>query len=233
VLKSFNDGSGKPPCPVVSLACAAALEPLWPEFDEDWKALLEAHDLKCFHMTDAMTLNGIFSREKGWDEQKVSHLITEIITVLNKHQNRGMQFRCSTVVRADYGRAKKEHTNLRPIPAICANYTVGGLRVPKGEDVILYFDRDEDFLHQVNRVWLKLKKRRAPGWARQTRNILPVDSSHYPIQAADFIAWSMNREQTHGDHPEWAISARLLANGNCEMYGYDRLVEQYANDNWS
>jgi len=121
--------------------------------------------------------------------------------------------------------------SLRPIPAICANYTVGGLRVPKGEDVILYFDRNEEFLHQVNRVWLKLKKRKDSGWARQTRGIIPVDSSQYAIQAADFIAWTMNREQTHGDYAEWTTSAKMLSES--KLYDYDAIVEQYANDKWS
>ena len=156
-LKSFNDGSGKADCSATSLACAAMLEQFWYEFDNDWEKLLARHNLKCFHMTDAVALKNHFSKGNGWNKEKVRSLISEIVLILNRHQQRSMQFRCSTVLRNDYKRAKASHPTLRPIPAICANYTVGGLRVPKGEDVILYFDRNEEFLHQVNRVWLKLK----------------------------------------------------------------------------
>jgi len=130
-LKSFNDGSGKADCRATSLACAAMLEQFWYEFDNDWEKLLARHNLKCFHMTDAVALKNHFSKGNGWNKEKVRSLISEIVLILNRHQQRSMQFRCSTVLRNDYKRAKASHPTLRPIPAICANYTVGGLRVPK------------------------------------------------------------------------------------------------------
>ena len=130
-LKSFNDGSGKADCRATSLACAAMLEQFWYEFDNDWEKLLARHNLKCFHMTDAVALKNHFSKGNGWNKEKVRSLISEIVLILNRHQQRNMQFRCSTVLRNDYKRAKASHPTLRPIPAICANYTVGGLRVPK------------------------------------------------------------------------------------------------------
>jgi len=83
----------------------------------------------------------------------------------------------------------------------------------------------------VNRVWNHLKKKRGrPQWVRQIRNIIPVDSGYYSIQAADFIAWSLNHH-TQNAYRHWAIAAQFLA--DWKLYDYDAIVERYANDEWS
>jgi len=182
-------------------------------------------------MSDAMSLKGHFSRARGWNEEKVNRLVVDLLKVMSDHNNHGFQFRSCTALRDDYERAKREYPTLRPIEAICVNYCVGGLAVPKDHEVMLYFDRGEPFMKQINRVWLRQRRLRKPGWAQQTRNIIPVDSGTYAIQAADFIAWSVNREQTHGDYPQRAFSAKMIS--DWKLYDYAAIVERYANDKWS
>ena len=220
VFHGYFDGGGKQDIPVITLAGVAHSELAWGDFDIDWRRALEGHGARCFHMADLI----------GSPDSEA--LIGSMVQVMTEHQNRGLQFRAATIVVKDYERAKCEHPTLRPLEAICANFTVGGLAVPKEHEIILYFDRNEAFMHQVNRVWVHLKnKKNSPPWVRQTRNVLPVDSGYYGIQAADFIAWSLNREQTVGDYPQWALAAKFLCHG-WKLYDYDAIVERYANDQW-
>jgi len=234
-VKSFNDGSGKSDSKAISLACAAALEPQWLEFDKDWGELLAEYGLRCFHMADAMALRNHFTAERGWSEPRVEEIVHRIFVILHKHQSMGMQFRCATVIREDYERARVEHPTLRPMASICVNFTVGGLAIPTGEQAILYFDRNEEFLHKVNRVWLKKRKRKKTniGWVRQVTNIIPVDSAQYAIQAADVVAWTMNRKFTVGDYRELTFRTQFLCQLNCAEYDYNALIERYANDKWT
>jgi hypothetical protein len=183
-------------------------------------------------MCDAIALKKKFSTMNGWDGRKVELLIGDLVKVLYDHMNLGLQFRSCTVLRKEYIRAKREHPTLRPLAAICANFCVGGLIVPKEHEVILHFDRNEQFLKQVYRVWCHLRnKRKRPAWVRRTRNILKVDSSYPSIQAADFVAWSLSRAQSRGDYQHWSNAATLL--GESQLYDYDAIVERYANDKWS
>jgi hypothetical protein len=112
------------------------------------------------------------------------------------------------------------------------NYCLGGLKAPKEHEVILYFDRTEPFMHQVNRVWLRLRKRDDRTWARQTRNIIPVDSSYYAIQAADLLAWSMSRQCIRNDQDDLALCAALATRGQIQIYDYNQIVAHYADDKW-
>lgn len=229
---AFFDGSGKKDTPAISLAGIAAPEVQWGDFDSDWHTTLNTHGADCFHMSPAINLATPFSQEEGWTKDKVDLLIRDLVKLMGEYSNRGFQFRACTVIRGDYARVKREHANIRPLPAICSNFCVGGLALPKKYEFLLYFDKNEAFMKQVYRVWnhLKNKPTQRPRWVEQTRNILPVDSGYYGIQAADFIAWSVNREHALGDYPQWAMFAKILA--EWKLYDYDALVEEYAHDEW-
>jgi hypothetical protein len=229
---AYYDGSGKDDTRAISLSGVAAAEPEWASFDSAWKYALDAHGAQCFHMSDAINLRKRFARKNGWNEHKVDALIRDLVKIMSGYRNRGFQFRSCTVIRDDYARAKSEHPTLRPLHSICVNYCVGGLAVPRDHEVILYFDRNEAFLHKVNRVWehLKNKPLSRPPWVDQARNIMKVDSGYYAIQAADCLSWSVNREQTHRDYQQWAISAKMLS--EWKLYDYDAIIERYANDKW-
>jgi hypothetical protein len=232
---AFYDGSGKEDTQSISLAGAAHFEQAWADFDFDWMTMLGRHGAKCFHMCDAIALQKEFSPSKGWDAIKVDRLIRDLVKVMGGHSNRGLQFRACTIIRKDYDQAKREYPTLRPLPAICANFGVGGLELPNGHSTILYFDRDEPFMHEIYRVWVHLKGKRQirPRWVEQTFNILAVDSGYPSIQAVDFIAWSLNREHTTGDYEQWTLAAKLLCMPNWKLYDYDAIVSDYANDKWS
>jgi hypothetical protein len=224
IYQAYLDGSGKKVDAVRSLAAVAHFEVALTDFDADWYKAMQRYGKRSFHMCDEVSAPN-------------SHdLIRDLINVMFKHKSRGLQFRACTVIVKDYHKAKEQHPTLRPLPAICANFCVGGLGLPHNHDMMLHFDRNEDFMHQVNRVWLHLKNKPKlrPLWVEQTRNILPVNSSYYGVQAADLIAWSLNRAYTHGDYEEWKRAAQLLCLPNgLKVYNYDAIVEDYANDKWS
>jgi len=235
LYQAYYDGSGNNVAAAVSLAGAAHFEMAWSDFDADWAKTLRKHGAECFHMCDAIALQKKFDRRKGWDEKKVNELITDLVAVMSEHRNRGLQFRGCTILCKDYEAAKRQYKTLRPLPAIAVNFCIGGLAVPSGHDLLLCFDKNEEFMKQIYRVWrhLKAKPKGRTGWVAQTRNIFNVNRGYCGIQAADFVAWSLNREHTHRGYEHWTMGAKLLCLPDFKLYDYDAIVEGYANDKWT
>jgi hypothetical protein len=67
----------------------------------------------------------------------------------------------------------------------------------------IVFDRNERFLHWMNRVYTAPATRRA-WWVPFVAGITAGDSSLIlPLQAADVLAWVVGRQQAYADCPEW------------------------------
>jgi hypothetical protein len=96
--------------------------------------------------------------------------------------------------------------------------------------IALYFDRNEPFEHQIRRVWEK-RKGKHPGPLQFVSQIGSVcQEKVYGVQAADLLAWHINRSHTHDD-PE-RLAAKMFAVFNTPSQGigymgYDELVKRY------
>lgn len=189
-----------------------------------------------FHMADLMASQGVFV---GWDEPRKNKLVADLWNVIGSFRGTSLRAYSCTVPTADYERAKSEFPTLRPLPAICANFCVGGLHITpeeQGKDyrcILLYFDRDEPFMHTVNRVWLRRRKQR--GFMRQILNIIPTDREEsFPVQAADFLAWGINRHYCEPEKQAWRLFAPVIAIEHfTALYDYDRIAKEYGHDVWS
>ena len=149
-------------------------------------------------MADLMAGQGRF---KGWDDQKKHQLLTALLNVLAKVRPMGMSVYSCTVFFHAYETAKAQIPTPRKLEAMCVNHCVGGLQLKaeklEGEPITLhlFFDRNEPFLNTVNQVWLQQKKRKN-GWPHQVRDIQFVDDTCPGIQAADLLAWILNRHRS-------------------------------------
>jgi hypothetical protein len=118
------------------------------------------------------------------------------VNVLGKFRNDVAAYSCTIVFDA-YDKAKAEVFTLRVPEALCVNYCVGRLSLTAEQladqhPILLYFDRKETFLRTIYPVWCIARKKKS-GWPMQVGNIIAVDNSYYPIQAADLLAWIVNR----------------------------------------
>lgn len=224
-FKAFYDGSGKSDRPSVTLTGVAASEELWAQFEPLWLNRLDRNKVidRDFHMADLMSRNGNF---KGWTISQRDALLIDLFSVFGEFWTKKMSAYSCTVFFAAHLEAKKMIASLRKPEAICVDYCVGGLKLTadqlasEQQPILLYFDRGERFMHTVNCVWEQFRKNRK-GWPRQIKDIISADRSKYlPIQAADMLAWIINRGcQETSEHNEWQRQQNMHFNGTLGKHG--------------
>jgi Protein of unknown function (DUF3800) len=199
-FEAYYDSSGRRgQQPATTLAGVAASKEVWEKFHPAWQHALDESGVpeRRFGMADLMACRGRF---KGWDTSRKQQLLNALLNVLANCRPAGMSAYSCTVFFDAYDGAKAQMPTLRKLEAICVNHCVGGLRLTsertEGEPISLhlFFDRNEPFLKTVDQIWRQLKKKKR-GWAHQVRGICPIDDSYYGIQAADLLAWIVNRHR--------------------------------------
>lgn len=237
LLCVYYDGSTDSQRKVITLCGVAATQSIWNEFEMKWKAVLAQHRIRELHMTDLMALRKEFAKDRGWDDNKRIELLVDLWNVFAAFRLRHLLAYSCSVIMEDWNRAKEEISALNSPESISVNYCVGGLHLPEdcaGEarPVVLYFDRNEAFMHKVNRVWLKKRKLQGTLF-RQIRDIIPADSEHVPIQAADMLAWIVNHQfnddlrQLSGVPSLLKISSVIAIEHFCTTYNYEKILEDY------
>jgi len=223
----------------LTLSGVVAPESLWTDFEKDWdNALAESHVYEDLHMRDLMHNKGYFA---DFSHQDKLELVGSLWNVFGRYRGTRLQAYSCSVLLPDYERAKKTIPNLREPEAMCVDFCAGGLQLTEEElslpkPILLYFDRGEPFMHTINRVWEKATNggtyfgtRR--GWPYKILNIIPANRSYSPIQAADLIAWSINRYRCTGDAigQAFATSALLMVQHYGRVYDYDEILSEYPN----
>lgn len=219
---------------VLTLSGFAATETVWCRFEPDWKRVLDKYNISSFHMTDAMRSKGIF---KGWDKAKVNSLVKDLFNIIGKYRSEELMARSCSVLLEEYDEAKRDIPNLRPAEAICVDFCIGGLWIPSADInspepcISLYFDKNEPFLHQINRVWVNARSRsKTKGWPKQVKRIESAGSkTTVALQAADMYALIVNRFHRGYSQPEFHyVISHLMASHYTEIYDYQRIKAKYA-----
>ena len=199
-FEAYYDSSGRRGHqPATTLAGVAAPKHVWDQFNPLWEKALDENSVpeRRFGMADLMASHGRF---KGWGHPRKQELLTALLKVLATFRPAGMSVYSCTVFFDAYDAAKAQIPRLRALEAVCVNHCVGGLRLtterPETQTIELYllFDRNEPFLKTVDQIWRRLKKRKS-GWAQQVQDIRTGTESDYGIQAADLVAWIVNRHR--------------------------------------
>jgi Protein of unknown function (DUF3800) len=213
-LKAYYDGSGKSDnlaCKFVTLAGFSASQETWDVLEPEWKRLVKSHGANYFHASEAWALHEEFDQIKGWDSTKVSRLANELLQLIANFRRYDdpsrtdlLGFSC-TVNLADHRELAQHHSGAIKDPASmcvdwCAGLQFSRNPSPSPGYLLLYFDRTEEFLHKVKRVWDQRASRR-PDWAQYIASIAPIDDMRLSpaLQLADFLAWSTNRKYNSGE----------------------------------
>jgi hypothetical protein len=199
----------------------------WTEFKKRWGAVLEDWACPYLHMTDAHAQppRGAF---KAWTVERVRGLERAL---LNKclSPTGWVEFKdcfygvACTINLQDYNRASKE-ISLKEAEAICVDNVVGKalMVLPadpskpfgKAGTVELFFDKGEQFMHKVNRIWQAKPYSKLRGHHRLISAIETVEAQQeYGVQAADFLACQTLRFHTTSDKDKslWHQVKRLFA----------------------
>lgn len=232
---------------VITLAGYVATPEVWAAFESDWRAVLDDASgrptCSCLHMADAKALQGDFSPELGWTEQGVDVLIGALFN--RCFSPRGMHVdltnalvgaACSVDLEA-YARVCQQYPHFsEKLPeALCVDHVVGVAiqRLVGDQDrmawedlhsrrqsIELFFDRNEPFRHQIQRVWQARRWKHRTKPLKLVHNIQGSDRHTPPLQAADFLAWHANRDMCSesGD-----LEARMMASlsARCAVIRYD------------
>jgi hypothetical protein len=217
----------------ITLAGFSAADCKWKKFKLDWHDTLVAHRAPVspisgepyVHMKEAMSGSKGYL---GWSLNRVKPMIKDLNRVLFKFNEQVSGAVC-TVNLDDYQLAKKHIAGHPDSPeCICVDTCVSAIAIPrycKDRSLHLYFDKNEPFLHKINRVWLENKKRKEAGWPRQIQGIVKINSqSEIGVQAADVIAWIFNRHYTIGDHEDMYSWASFQPS---KLFNYDRIMARY------
>ena len=214
-IKAYCDGSGKSDdrnSVYLTLASFIAEPDAWDVFERRWGEALARHRCEYLHMKDAKALRGNFST---WTHERVNHLLLDLkdsCLSAEAVKDYGM-FVCAhcTVNLADYHSVAETYPQLLDIKPeqfcgtlvvnVAASMLPNNASRPFGKDgaVELYFDKSESFMKHVDRDWRLNRKGRHPSW-NMVSSVRPSDSkSVYGIQAADFLAWNVNRYFVTGE----------------------------------
>lgn len=211
-LRSYLDSSGKLENDFITLAAVAADEKMWSELETAWQKILDGHTPKgqYVHMKEIYRLEKAFDKNLGWTHDTAFSLANNCLSYMSHlDKKRFRMFYCTVDLKA--WRKLRAETYQLPDPVeMCNTFcseTVLKWYFSQYPDVIdplrdtvkYFFDRNEDFYHPFYEKWnreLNLAQQTGE-WSVWTviEEVAPAVMQKTPgIQAADIIAWAMNRE---------------------------------------
>jgi hypothetical protein len=249
-IKAYYDGSGKShphnQCRYLTLAGFAGTPEAWAAFEPRWVDVLSrerpgTERCEYFNSSEARTLHGHFSAARGWTPIKVRELRRDlhndcIALTRAEHPHQFVGASC-TVDLDDFRRAVAERPNLpskyKDPESACVWDVVRvafGLLVPpeggvpsKDAEVELYFDRNEEFMKTINRVWVN--RRNDPIFRSIVRIRQAIAVKTPALQAADYIAGDAHQAYVLGDEfSEWMVKLPVFRGVVHSFYGYERIA---------
>jgi len=246
VLKSYFDKSGDfadLEQPFLTLSGIAATDKAWADIEHTWEYALNSGDPKAayMHMVEAVFLREEFSRDKGWDDDKVFDLINFLVSCITGiPKETYCQFAC-TIDMTAYRKLLAEGYQLDSPVDICNTYCVeavmrwyvsfykGGLDY----EASYYFDQGEPFEPTFRAKWeSETERERIIGthgiWSH-IKHVGTLPMRQTPgLQIADMLAWGRNREETKAQRYEHiALALTRLAPSLWITWDEARLRKRY------
>ncbi|MHB1021821.1 MAG: DUF3800 domain-containing protein [Acidobacteriaceae bacterium] len=246
-IRTYIDRSGQAETRFVSLAAFGAPDDVWARFERGWADILtSAHSpITYMHMKEAMQRlpNTPFSHLKGWNQENAWTLVFKLAKFMSEFESTELiNFSC-VVNMDDWRKVHGEGVDIPSEIALCNAYVprqavataaksllkanAGKHHIPLTPDDMIHiiFDRNEPFFAPFDAEWNAKKDE-----ANRTGTFSPwllVDSvgegtmEMTPgIQAADILAWGLNRENTAPEGHYGTGLASILRNITAGTYIY-------------
>ena len=189
ILKSYFDGSGKSAdrqCRFLTLVGYAAPPTVWPAFEAKWEDLLKKYHVKSFHTNEEQCCGNPL-------------LVAELLDAIEKARHFGMRTVGAILDLEAHRKLSLEY----PLPApgrICAEHCINEL-LQQADSISCFFDRGEEFFKEVNRYWERDDITEPWPQLLRVHELGQVRQGDFPgIQAADLLAWHVNRSLTKSDY---------------------------------
>jgi hypothetical protein len=215
-IKVHLDSSGKSTVDqFITLAGFAAPDELWANFENEWSQIMTNHSPKSayVHMKEINSLTKGFEPRFGWNHQNAFGLAGACLAYMSRlDKERFRMFYCTVDIGA-WRKLKGEGYELPEPIEMCNEFCVYGVQLwyaykfplkteifdlaTDGEHYI--FDRNEEFYLPFRAKWnVEKDKFESTGelspWIL-IDDVTEADMKKVPgIQAADILAWSVNRE---------------------------------------
>lgn len=232
----------------VTLAGYLASPDVWVRFGQAWSEVLNGFSPQCayLHMVDAMALRKQFAIGNGWSTDLVNDLLQQLVHscflpfAWAEPDGPSLLKLYCTIDLTDWSHACVVAPQLRNqgIAGICARFVAGIAlrRLPQADGesegcrsgcLELVFDQGEPFKRQIDLAW-NSAMRRAVGQHGPLTLISEsreADMRATPgLQAADFLAWLVNRWQERDCQESWWLTFK--ASPGCAFkLGSDFLIE--------
>ncbi len=200
-LRGYFDGS-EGSGPYRTLGGIAATDEVWAEFDQRWSDILANGPISAayLHMREAAHQTREFDRKRGWDDDKVSRLLFDLLLYLQSlDANQFASFACS-VDEVAHAKLLTEGLELPTVEHICTFECceIAWIwHVDKYRGLVTsthyFFDREEPYQPSFQAEWNKNTNSSDPFWLL-VQMAAPVEMRKTPgLQGADLIAWAVNR----------------------------------------
>lgn len=236
----------------VTLAGYIASPDVWSRFDPSWSGVLRGFEPPCsyLHMVDAMAQRGQFSRANGWSADLVDDLLRQLVhkcllpSAWTGPDGPSLLKLYCTIDAADWARACEAAPGLKNhgVAGVAARFVAGIslMRLPQAEGqpegcrsgpLELFFDRGEPFMRQIQIARQRAMQR--PVGQRGPLTLLSEpqedDTRAKPgLQAADFLAWLVNRWQERECWRSWWQTFKASPGGVGGRLTSDFLIEWQA-----
>jgi Protein of unknown function (DUF3800) len=225
-VKGYFDGScgqrGR-----LTLAGYVASPETWQRFAQEWANVITgfAPPCKYLHMVEAHALSGDFRVANGWTTSRVNDLLNQLIHScflpfsFNEPEDTCLLSVCCTLDLDAWESACQREPGLEQHgqAGVCARFAaeVALRRLPQAPGqpegqrhgtVELVFDQGERFKRQIEMAWQQALSRPVGrrGPLSLVSQISEADMRQTPgLQAADFLAWHINRWRTHQSQTAW------------------------------
>jgi hypothetical protein len=232
--------------PYVTLAGIAAEDSVWADFGDQWRKILNAHPLKpaYIHMREAVPLQREFSMHKGWSNQLVANLVAELLILLSHlDKNRLKMFFCAIDMDA-YRKLQNEGLSMDSPVDICNQRCIENVLnwyVVKWPGVIesahFFFDESEPFREPFEKKWEREKNCKVDPSGKdhfwqiiKTVTTAGNKQDHPPTQAADVLAYAINRDLTSTEDRPYRYHASIMLQtipGLGGVWNEDRIRREY------
>jgi len=221
-IRAYIDRSGTSESGCVSLAAFGATDEVWGRFEKGWREILDTAPsrIEYMHMKEAMQRRrgGPFSHVKGWNQANAWTLVFKLVKFMAEFDKTELiNFSCVVDMNA-WRRLTAEGLSVPSEVDICNYYCIRPAVVATGQSVLMakqsdivdvtyddlihfVFDRGEPFYEKFRAEWNagmdEFERTGKYSMWRLVDSITEGNMKTTPgIQAADILAWSLNRENT-------------------------------------
>lgn len=186
--------------PTVAVAGYLGTASQWYEFDRLWRKRLKQDKLAYFHMSSFMANGDIFGKCATWSEERKLGLLKDLISIIANNVAYGIGM---IVHRADYKQFLSDEPHMPVVLGQpyafcsfrCFESGADWLKKAGSNDKINYiFELGDQYYEQIHTTHAFICRHEPLNQVFRLGSLTFAPGNNTPLQAADMLAWELNRE---------------------------------------